>query len=1029
VYHMGNNCEFHEEIHDQLQRERGIVVLHDLSLWGFYSFLYQHRGRPVRMREEMTYHHGSGAAESLVDRFFGGKSTDYLEHHMLRRITDNARHIVVHSQFGADHLRRYDPRVRVSVIPHGTNLLDADAQAGQTRASLGIADDDILIGCFGGVHPNKRIEHILDALNALRRTYPQAARRVRLMLTGYDDTEYAQSLKKKALSGKLKDRMLWLGEVPFADFEAYLSASDVVVSLRHPSTGETSGSIMRTLGAGRPVIVSDLPQYADLPESFCWRVPVGAEESDVLAGLFASLTRAKTTSAGQAAHAYMSEHASWRHVARQYIQSIGAFFGAPANAHERDTGVTIVGDLHVDNGLSQAARGIVTALRAQGVPLDYSEFAYDPLFRATLFPPPPAGANYPVRLFMLNAPEFDDASASGSLAVSEAYNIGYWFYELPHLPDTWRSAFAGLDEIWVATRYVQANLQAVSPIPVRHVPLPLDVPVVNLARRHFFDWPDDKYTFLYSFSALGSSARKNPFGVIEAFQKAFRNLPGAKRPLLVLKAHHLDHFPALLDAIKRRIHSWPIKLMLDQLSREEMYGLIGASDCYVSLHRSEGLGLGMAEAMALGRPVIGTGWSGNMDFMNPDNSFPVPFTFVPVSREQHRYQESHDALYPSGSAMWTEPDTDEAARMMRQLFDQPETGRALGAAAASDIRARYGLANVGQAVASALDDAYARAAYADRGRKQAYQRQLAPAPLVLSSPAQQGVPMNAGPQHSREPITVAGSDAVYDAFKRWDAIRLRDTDTRTSRFMRRIPLVGYLYRVIVRVMNLGHLEAAQMHMHREMLAHLAQLSQIVATTQSHAQAAEEISAGLETEIKGSIWPRLDSLETTREHTALEMDTLRDHLNDARDELAERINSYTEEMQAVVDDFAGEIAARLEAALAELAAQGEALRADIEQNQAAFNQGMRDRMTQLTAEMAQQRFSVGEIARELQTIVIHELDALRETINREFAGSMNHVMDDVQATHHALTQRLLQLEQQTTRSQWDNRINGRNAGHE
>lgn len=1027
VYHMGNNCAFHEEIHDQLQRERGIVVLHDLSLWGFYSFLYQHRGRPVRMRDEMTYQHGSGAAESLTERFFSGKSTDYLEHHMLRRITDHAGHIIVHSRFGAEHLRRYDPAVQVSVISHGTTPLSNAEKRKDARAALGIHEDELLVGFLGGVHPNKQLETVLESLKQLIRRYPQAARKLRLLVAGYDDTAYAQALKKQGLGGKLKDHIVWKGEVDFQTFQDYLCATDVVISLRHPTTGETSGTIMRALGAGCAVITSDQPQYADLPESFCWRVPADEGESSALTALLASMTPERVQQAREAAFAY-AQQAAWPVVGQQYAAQIQTYASLPLPAANPPIeGVTIVGDLHVDNGLSQAARGLVTALRTLGVPLDYTEYPYDPLFRATMFPPPPAGAAHPVRIFMLNAPEFDKFNATSQLDASQSYNIGYWFYELAQLPAAWQNAFAGLDEIWVATRYVQANLQAVSPIPVRHVPLPLDVPVVSLPRAHFFDWPTDKYTFLFSFSALGSSARKNPFGVIDAFQKAFRDLPASKRPLLILKAHHLDHFPALLDAIKRRIHGWPIKLMLDQLSRDEMYGLIARCDCYVSLHRSEGLGLGMAEAMALGKPVIATGWSGNMDFMTDENSYPVPFRFAAVAREQHRYQESHEALYASGSAMWAEPDLDAAAALMRKVFEQPDSARQRGEAATAHLRDEHSMSAVAHVLKATLSQVarqapteIARAAT----RKRQYQHALTRASDAFPMPKRQVSPMTGSPSYSQADTTQASIDALQQAFADWDAIRLRDTDTRLSRFMRRIPVLGYLYRIAVRVLNLGRLEAAQMHMHRAMLHQMAALAGSATTAQMQAQASEELVSGLEVEVKGSIWPRLDSLETTRDHHQAELDIVHDHVAATREELAMQIENASAELKAVVEEIE-ELLTENMSALSEstqdrLTKMTEHMSALSESTQdrltvmteqlTTLSQTTQDRLTLLAAQMAQQQFSVADIARELQHILLSETDGLRGAITDQVASSMETIQADVNANYHALLHRLIQLEQ-------------------
>src|SRR5262249_47866573 len=145
----------------------------------------------------------------------------------------------------------------------------------------------------------------------------------------------------------------------------------------------------------------------------------------------------------------------------------------------------------------------------------------------------------------------------------------------------------------------------------------------------------------------------------------------AKPPLLVIKAQWLDRFPSLHQALFKAAGELPIRIIDANLSRTEMYSLLSICDAYVSLHRSEGFGLGMAEAMALGKPVIGTNWSGNTDFMRPDNSYPVPYQLVEISAQHHRFQESHKVLYIPGSNEWAEPSIEAAVEIMRQVFENP----------------------------------------------------------------------------------------------------------------------------------------------------------------------------------------------------------------------------------------------------------------------------------------------------------------------------------------------------------------------
>jgi len=210
--------------------------------------------------------------------------------------------------------------------------------------------------------------------------------------------------------------------------------------------------------------------------------------------------------------------------------------------------------------------------------------------------------------------------------------------------------------------------------------------------RGYFGLPDDAFVYLYSYDFNSFTARKNPEAAIAAFRQAFED--GAGRMRLLVKSINGERYPERLAALQRTVADDPrIEVRDGFLSRDEMFGLQNAVDCYVSLHRSEGFGLGMAECMYLGKPVIATGYSGNLDFMDRDNSLLVDFKMIPLREGDYPHWEGQH---------WANPDVAHAARLMRQVFDDRELSRRLGGAAAASIRRTNSKTVCGEAITARL---------------------------------------------------------------------------------------------------------------------------------------------------------------------------------------------------------------------------------------------------------------------------------------------------------------------------------------
>jgi hypothetical protein len=230
---------------------------------------------------------------------------------------------------------------------------------------------------------------------------------------------------------------------------------------------------------------------------------------------------------------------------------------------------------------------------------------------------------------------------------------------------------------------VAEALTPISPIPVLPMRIPVQMgPIVPRSRAEL--GVPEGFLFLFSFDYLSVFERKNPLAVIEAFSRAFA--PG-EGPSLVLKCINGEHDPnnheRLLAAAAGRED---IHVVDRYLSPGEKDGLTATSDCYVSLHRSEGFGLGMAEAMYLGKPVIATGYSGNLDFMTEENSLLVDYRLVPIGAGAPPYPADGE---------WADPDVEHASTLMRLVFGDRDAAAALGARAAEDIRRTHSPAAAG----------------------------------------------------------------------------------------------------------------------------------------------------------------------------------------------------------------------------------------------------------------------------------------------------------------------------------------------
>jgi glycosyltransferase involved in cell wall biosynthesis len=496
-------------------------------------------------------------------------------------------------------------------------------------------------------------------------------------------------------------------DIESVEIDGCLLASDVVIDLRSHTAGEMPATLMRAFAAGRPAITADLPQLRDLDGSWCRRMPLppaAAISSAGLALLELGRDRLTTRHLGLAAQAWVQTAATPVLVAAEHRAAIDVALATPRLRSSppvrvtdgRSLGVTIVGDLTATTGLMEAGRRLVAALESAGVALDYF---HHPCIGAShnegrdstdLHRRLPAGRNYPVELWLANLNEF--VAIPESLLRPPGLHhrvIGSWFWELPTVVEPFASQVRRVDEIWAGSPFVRDTLQMHTTAPIVVVPVPVSLEVSDRIERRDLGLSDDDVLFFYDLDANSTAARKNPFGLITAFSRAFAgSTKGSPAPRLVLKGANLHAHIELRHALQQALLPIDGVLIDAELSRSEMNALVAMSDVYVSLHRAEGFGLGKAEAMYLGKPVVTSVYPEVWTFPMVSVACPVRARLRPITEADHAYFPIGATVYRPG-LVWAEPDLDHAARWLTRLYHDPDLRRRVGAAGARVIRAYH----------------------------------------------------------------------------------------------------------------------------------------------------------------------------------------------------------------------------------------------------------------------------------------------------------------------------------------------------
>jgi glycosyltransferase involved in cell wall biosynthesis len=338
----------------------------------------------------------------------------------------------------------------------------------------------------------------------------------------------------------------------------------------------------------------------------------------------------------------------------------------PAQRAPNEPDVSVVGYLRLALGIGEAGRQTLRALghagfNAQGLPIQLNsnsarvDDSLEPLLDD-------AAASARVQVFNVNADQVPQVVAHlGEKLRPDAYRILVPFWELANLPDAWLGAFDLVDEVWAPTRFIQTTLVRKVMKPIFRMPLLLDFKAPAPAPRAKFGLPEHHFLFFFAFDFFSFVERKNPMAVVRAFKSAFRRSMHNLKVGLVLKTLNGTIVPEKSAAVRDELRDDPDVTLIERtLTREETLQLINSCDAVASLHRSEGLGLLIAEAMALGKPVIATDYSGTTELVTARTGYPVDYKLVPVQEGEYPFHEGQ---------VWADADVNHAAWLMRRVFD------------------------------------------------------------------------------------------------------------------------------------------------------------------------------------------------------------------------------------------------------------------------------------------------------------------------------------------------------------------------
>ncbi|MDE6982907.1 MAG: glycosyltransferase, partial [Lachnospiraceae bacterium] len=341
-------------------------------------------------------------------------------------------------------------------------------------------------------------------------------------------------------------------------------------------------------------------------------------------------------------------------------------------------GVNLVGNIKAETGLGQSCRLVASALEKTEIPMSivqYTQLGTQKLGDNSWDKKITDKLSFDINLIHINPHELGITYLQMEKSTWDyRYNIAYWLWELEEFPDEWVPCFHCLNEIWAPSEFICKAIRKKTNLPVYCMPYHVEAEIHNESSRKDFDLPEKQFLFLMMYDHSSCMERKNPLGVLNAFKEAFKK---ENRDVgLVIKINNStkedeEKIGNILDGYTN------VYLIKETLDRDAVNSLTQCVDAVVSLHRAEGFGLVLAEAMLLGTPAIATNWSSNTEFMNEEVACMVDYKMVTIEKDMPPFKAGNQ---------WADPDIHQAAAYMRKLYEDEEFYRGLAERAKAHVK-------------------------------------------------------------------------------------------------------------------------------------------------------------------------------------------------------------------------------------------------------------------------------------------------------------------------------------------------------
>ncbi len=390
----------------------------------------------------------------------------------------------------------------------------------------------------------------------------------------------------------------------------------------------------------------------------------------------------------------------------------------------REFGINVIGYIDGEFGLGEAVRLNIKALQKVNVPVSIANYKVRTAHRHsdstfTIFS---EEFPYSVNLIQISPAEVPNFLLYiDSEKLKDRYNILYVAWESEYVPDEYVKNMSFFDEIWVPSKYCQDIISRVCRVPVISIPHPVEVVTtesIDPDTLNFYD--KSKFNFFFMFDYNSAAIRKNIYTLIEAFEMAFGK--NNSDVVLHIKTSLSARFAEEKVVLLSKIAGFSNIIITEKIfDKGDLHFIIKNCDCYVSLHRSEGFGLTMAEAMYFGKPVIATGYSGNLEFMNFHNSFLVNYKMTVAGNDLHNYGKN---------TIWSEPDVEDAARLLKEVAENREKAAVVGQIGRESVREKLSFTRIGNLMKQRLLFV-SKTNYSDSSRNQLIALQTSYGKLII----------------------------------------------------------------------------------------------------------------------------------------------------------------------------------------------------------------------------------------------------------------------------------------------------------